>query len=627
MRLKALEMSVRSRSLARAGAATHLAATLILVPIALLAAFAGPPARAALITLGGGTSPGLGLPSLKVELPIGGGGESSGTGVKLEEGGLTVTTPVTPPVTVPVPKVELPPASTTPVETPVGEVLEGSGGGSGGGSGSGGSGGGSGGSGGGTGGSGSSGSSTTATAASTPTSGGGSTGTVSHSSPSGGGGGRPSARRHGGNARRPASPAAAGSGLTGTTSTSAGPVGGVDPAAARASKSAKDSSSDPLASLGASLPLPLPVPDWSKPIILALALLALAFGARWRLASRRARRLERTRDSLLRDIEVMQTALVPDVPAQISGLELSVAYRPAEGPAAGGDFYDVFEHEQGRVAVILGDVAGHGHDAVRQAALTRYTLRAFLKETGDPRAALALAGSALSEPGCDQLATVAMAIYDPARGALTYALAGHPPPLLLGVPCVEAPTACSSPPVGCDLPTGRRQRTIGLPAGARACFFSDGLVEARLSDSHPGGHPDMLGRERLAELLAELPVEDGAPELLAAVRAESSATPDDMAACILGPAAGRPRGIIDLEEIELDARTVADGHLDAYLHASGLDGATAGRVLGEVRAQLEYGPLVVLTVDRSNGEVVIGVRGKRAPSGAPAPSSVDLLHT
>ncbi|HXD53154.1 MAG TPA: PP2C family protein-serine/threonine phosphatase [Solirubrobacteraceae bacterium] len=626
-------MSVRPRSLARAGAATRLAATLILAPIALLAAFAGSPAQAALITLGGGTSPGLGLPSLKIELPIGGGGgESSGTGVTLEEGGLTVTSPVTPPVTVPVPKVELPPASTTPVETPVGEVVEGSGGG-GGGSGSGGSGGGSGGSGGsggGAGGSGSSGSSTTATAASTSTPGGGPAGTASRPSSSGGGSGSPGARRHGGNgrpARRTASPTAVGSGLAVATSTVAGAAGGLDPAAARASKSAKDSSGDPLASLGASLPLPLPVPDWSKPIILALALLALAFGARWRLASRRAGRLERTRDSLLRDIEVMQAALVPAVPAQISGLELSVAYRPAEGPAAGGDFYDVFEHEEGRVAVILGDVAGHGHDAVRQAALTRYTLRAFLKETGDPRAALALAGSALSEPGCEQLATVAMAIYDPARGSLTYALAGHPPPLLLGVPCVEAPTACSSPPVGCDLPTGRRQRTIGLPAGARACFFSDGLVEARLSDSHPGGHPDMLGRERLAELLAELPGEDGAPELLAAVRAESSATPDDMAACILGPAAGRPRGIIDLEEIELDARTVADGHLDAYLHASGLDSAAAGRVLGEVRAQLEYGPLVLLTVDRSDGEIVIGVRGKQAPSGTPAPSSVDLLRT
>ena len=159
------------------------------------------------------------------------------------------------------------------------------------------------------------------------------------------------------------------------------------------------SSSDPLASIGGSLPLPLPVPDWSKPIILLLLILVIALGVRWRLATRRAGRLERRQGSLLRDIEVMQAALVPEVPARLEGLAVSVAYRPAEGPAAGGDFYDVFAMAPHRVAVILGDVAGHGHDALRQAALTRYTLRAFLKETGDPRAALALAGHALSEPG------------------------------------------------------------------------------------------------------------------------------------------------------------------------------------------------------------------------------------
>jgi serine phosphatase RsbU (regulator of sigma subunit) len=383
-------------------------------------------------------------------------------------------------------------------------------------------------------------------------------------------------------------------------------------------QAAKQNHSDPLSSLGSSLPVPLPVPDWSKPIILALVLLAVALGVRWRVATRRARRLERRQGTLLRDIKAMQAALVPEVPERLAGLGLSVAYRPAEGPAAGGDFYDAFALDPGRVAMILGDVAGHGHEALRQAALARYTLRAFLKETGDPRAALALAGHALSEPGMEQLATVAIAVFDAERGTLTYALAGHPPPLLIDVPVEDAPAACSSPPLGCEIATGRRQRTIGMPAGSRACFFSDGLIEARRSVSPPGGHPDLLGRERLAELLAALPAGAGAEQLLAAVREEAAATPDDMAACILTCRSRGSRRVLDIEELEVERHAVDAGHLAAYLDAAGLGAAEAARAQRSVEAQLDSHDTAVLLLDRSGGgEIEVGVRaGGERLSGA-----------
>ncbi len=403
-------------------------------------------------------------------------------------------------------------------------------------------------------------------------------------------------------------PVSAGSGV--------GALGAADPKPA----AHRSRSRDPLSSLGASLPVPLPVPDWSKPIILLLALLAIAFGIRWWLASRRAGRLERRQRGLLRDIAVMQAALVPQVPARLQALEVSVAYRPAEGPAAGGDFYDVIELGPERVAVILGDVAGHGHDAVRQAALTRYTLRAFLKETGEPRAALALAGHALSEPGFEQLATVAIVVFDSSRGTLTYALAGHPPPLLLGVPAGDTPSACSSPPVGCELPTGRRQRTVSLPAGAQALLFSDGLIEARCAET-TDGHPDLLGRERLAELFAALPPQSGARELLGAVREASIATPDDMAACILTSRAVGARRAIDHEILEVDGRAVADGHLSSYLRASGLAETDAERTLRATRTQLKSSESAILLVDRSHGEAEVGVRpGRERSSGEAAPA-------
>jgi hypothetical protein len=329
------------------------------------------------------------------------------------------------------------------------------------------------------------------------------------------------------------------------------------PAAVRkASKPA----SNPLDAIGRRIPLPLPVPDWSKPIIILLALLAIGLALRSRTAVRRARRLERQRVTLLRDVGAMQAALVPDVPARVGGLGVSVGYRPAEGPAAGGDFYDVFVPERGKVAIILGDVAGHGHQALTQAALTRYTLRAYLQAGLAPRAALALAGRVLADPEAERFATVALAVYDTREGQLTYASAGHPAPLIQG-PQMRAPIElCASPPIGWTVPTGRRQTTVSLAPGAVVCFFSDGLIEARCKD-------DLLGRERLGELLAGLGPRPDASKLLARVRKTALATPDDMAACILAPELAIVGMRTHVEELEVEARALATGKVQQFLEA------------------------------------------------------------
>jgi hypothetical protein len=226
--------------------------------------------------------------------------------------------------------------------------------------------------------------------------------------------------------------------------------------------------SNPLSAIGSNIPLPLPVPDWSKPIIAALVLIVLALGVRARLARIRARRLEGQRASLLRDVGFMQAALVPEIPARLGGLAVSVAYRPAEGPAAGGDFYDVFVPSPGKVALILGDVAGHGHEALRQAALIRYTLRAYIQAGLEPRTALALAGRALQRPRGATFATVAVGIYDRRGSRLTYSLAGHPPPIFHGFEAPEPLTICSSPPIGWTMPTGVARPRWRCPAGRRS---------------------------------------------------------------------------------------------------------------------------------------------------------------
>jgi len=337
-------------------------------------------------------------------------------------------------------------------------------------------------------------------------------------------------------------------------------------------------SSDPLSAIGRFLPLPLPVPDWSKPIILLLLVLAGGLAVRSRLATIRARGLAGEREELVHDLDAMQDALVPSVPAQLRDLGLSVAYRPADGPAAGGDFYDAFPVGENGVAILLGDASGHGREALARSALTRYTLRAYVEAGLEPRAALKLAGQVLSGENGEEFTTIAVALYDSTAGTLTYAAAGHPPPILLGPSAHEPVTACSSPPVGWDAPTGRRQTTVTLPAGALACFFSDGLTESRAAGR-------MLGRDGLARILAELGPGPSAAALLERVRANADEAPDDMAACILlpGPGSASTAPGTRTEALELDAAELAGPKPERFLLACGIPDGETPTVLAQAR--------------------------------------------
>jgi serine phosphatase RsbU (regulator of sigma subunit) len=343
--------------------------------------------------------------------------------------------------------------------------------------------------------------------------------------------------------------------------------------------------------IGGYIPLPLPVPDWSKPIIAALLLLCLAFGLRAQVTSRRARRLEHTQQALTQDIGAMQCALVPEIPPRRGALVLSVAYRPADGPAAGGDFYDAFELADGRVVIILGDVSGHGRAALAHAARMRYTLRAYAEAGLAPREVLQLAGRAIGISGDGLYTTVVIAVHDGSAGSLTYASAGHPPPLFLGQSAHEPLTHCASPPLGWGMPSGRRQTTVPFTDGARACLFSDGLIEARADH-------DLLGRERLSRMLAELGSEPSAGALLDRVGDFASQVRDDMAACIIEATDGSGGAVNEtwLEELELDLDLLNLGQGNRFLTACGLTIPETGLALTRIRAVVaEYGT-GVLTV-------------------------------
>ncbi|MEA2427386.1 MAG: phosphoserine phosphatase RsbU/P, partial [Thermoleophilaceae bacterium] len=179
------------------------------------------------------------------------------------------------------------------------------------------------------------------------------------------------------------------------------PAAPAAPAVARAAsrtgaapaKKSKGGGSNPVATVINRIERIIPGPV--KILIGVLALLALGFAVRSRFAVVRSRRLERQREELLGDVGLLQRALLPEVPQGLRGIDVSVAYKPAEGPAAGGVFYDVFELDGGRTAIIVGDVCGLGRAALAVTALMRYTLRAYAAAGFEPRVALQVAARAL----------------------------------------------------------------------------------------------------------------------------------------------------------------------------------------------------------------------------------------
>jgi hypothetical protein len=343
----------------------------------------------------------------------------------------------------------------------------------------------------------------------------------------------------------------------------------------------------------------VPAPVWA--LIAALAFLALAFAASSRLGARRVRRLARQRAELLEDVGLLQAALLPAIPSRLGPVGTTAAYRPASGPGAGGDFYDLFALGDGRLAVILGDVSGHGRSALPHTTLVRFTLRAYLEAGLSPRDALKTAAGVLERALGESFATVVLATYHPRERTLVYACAGHPPPVLSGAAAIDVITACAAPPIGVGQPTGTRQTVVSLPGESLVCFFTDGVIESRISG-------ELFGEGRLRSALAELGGDATASGLLDRVAEESESRPDDMAACLLRVEGDGRAPVVRLEELVLDRREAAGERVARFLRAGGLDDGEVGEVMRSVRSATAAEGRVVLELRLSGGSPEVLLR-------------------
>ncbi len=202
----------------------------------------------------------------------------------------------------------------------------------------------------------------------------------------------------------------------------------------------------------------------------------------------------------------LQARVLPRVPA-VPGLDVAARYEPAAPSVGmGGDWYDGIALDGDRLCLVLGDVSGHGVEAIAEMTEIRtvvHTLAAGGMALPD---ILAQTSASMVREG-GGYATIVIAVLDPRRGALTYVTAGHPPPLV------------RHPDGTVDVLRDGRHSVLGVTMAPRALgrvrfapgatlvAYTDGLIERR-------GTTIDVSVERLAAQVADIG-DQGSAEALA----------------------------------------------------------------------------------------------------------------
>jgi GAF domain-containing protein len=176
--------------------------------------------------------------------------------------------------------------------------------------------------------------------------------------------------------------------------------------------------------------------------------------------------------------ESLQRSVVLDRAPQFPGVRLAARYQPASSYQLGGDWWDAFELADGRLALAVGDVAGHGVSAASAMTQLRTALRAYLFEGHSPAECLDRLDLLMAGLLDQRVATAVVAVLEPATGRLEVASAGHPPALLVRDGDATELDVAARPLLG----VGTGQATTAelvLAPGTTLLLYTDGLVERR----------------------------------------------------------------------------------------------------------------------------------------------------
>ncbi|WP_225834548.1 SpoIIE family protein phosphatase [Streptomyces sp. NK08204] len=273
-----------------------------------------------------------------------------------------------------------------------------------------------------------------------------------------------------------------------------------------------------------------------------------------------ARRFVREHNAAL----ALQTSLLPPELPELSAVEVAYRYLPTDAEAGvGGDWFDVIPLSGARVALVVGDVVGHGIHAAASMGRLRAAVQTLadldlppdelLAHVDDLVLRLADEAEAVAHGPVVVGATCVYAVYDPISRKLSVARAGHPTPAIahLSEP-VELPDIPAGPPLGLGgLPFESAE--LELEEGSVVALYTDGLIEASDRDVDVGferlcfalAHPDQP-LEEICDTMVRILLPDRAHDDVAFLVARTRALPPDCVASFEVPL--DPRAVHEARE-------------------------------------------------------------------------------
>jgi sigma-B regulation protein RsbU (phosphoserine phosphatase) len=231
--------------------------------------------------------------------------------------------------------------------------------------------------------------------------------------------------------------------------------------------------------------------DPGRPLRDADLELALSIVGQTALALENARLYQQQK----RFTDTMQRSLLPRVSPQIAGIEVGDVYESSARLDVGGDVYDFLALADGRLAVALGDVTGHGIDAAADMAMAKFVFRSRAREHPEPADFLAAANDVVvGEVALGKFITMLYVTVDPRSGAVACGCAGHPWPRIVAADGSVAAVEASGLALGIEPSQTYVEAREQLPPGAALVLYTDGVIEARRGD-------ELYGDERLDALL------------------------------------------------------------------------------------------------------------------------------
>jgi serine phosphatase RsbU (regulator of sigma subunit) len=195
----------------------------------------------------------------------------------------------------------------------------------------------------------------------------------------------------------------------------------------------------------------------------------------------------------------IQATFLPDEIPDLAGWQMAAALLPAKETS--GDFYDFIPLSQGRLGILVADVADKGVAAALFMALSRTLIRTYALEHPDsPAQAFAAANARILEDSQGGLFVTAFyGILDPLSGKFVYSNAGHNPPILIGSAGGKEgqELARTGVPLGLFEDQTWEERTVMIPAEADLILYTDGLTEAQDASR------DVFGPEGLRAVLQD----------------------------------------------------------------------------------------------------------------------------